>query len=147
MGQSCGGLQATAAARDPRVSVLGVWNSGLFPDAGLTRTIAAAEAPKSLLAQLRVASIYVTGDASDQAFANADDDFARVAGPTLRLWRERTGHGGTYGEPDGGAFGKVAVAFLKWRLRGDRAAAGQFAGPDCGLCRQPEWHLRSRNID
>jgi dienelactone hydrolase len=147
MGQSCGGLQATAAARDPRVSVLGVWNSGLFTDAQRVLDIAAADAPKSMLPTLRVASIYVTGDSSDQAFKNADDDFERIAGPSLRLWREQTAHKGTYREPNGGAFGPVAVAFLKWRLQGDQQAARMFMGPDCELCKKPEWHLRKKNID
>lgn len=147
MGQSCGGLQASAAARDPRVSALGVWNSGLFPDAEVARKMAAADAPKSLLPTLKIASIYVTGDTSDQAYPNADDDFARIGGPSLRLWREGGGHGGTYGDANGGAYAPVAVAFLKWRLQGDRQAARQFTGPDCGLCKQPAWHLRSKNID
>lgn len=147
MGQSCGGLQATAAARDPRVSALGVWNSGLFPDAEVARKMAAADAPKSLLPTLKLASIYVTGDASDQAFPNADDDFAHIGGPSLRLWREGGGHGGTYGDANGGAYAPVAVAFLKWRLQGDRQAARLFTGPDCGLCTQPAWHLRSKHID
>ncbi len=147
MGYSCGGLQATDAARDPRVSVLGIWNSGLFPDPQLARNMAAADAPKSLLPTLRVASIYVTGNATDQAFPNAEDDFERVTGPSVRLWHERSGHGGTYYDADGGAYAKVATAFLKWRLNGDREAAKQFTGPDCGLCRQSEWHLRTRNLD
>jgi dienelactone hydrolase len=147
MGQSCGGLQATAAARDPRVSLLGVWNSGLFQDAQRVLDIAAADAPKSLLPTLRVASIYVTGDQSDQAFKNAEDDFERITGPSLRLWREQTGHTGTYREPNGGDFAPVAVAFLKWRLQGDAEAARMFEGADCGLCKRPNWHIRKKHID
>jgi predicted exporter len=89
MGQSCGGLQAIDAARDPRVSVPGVWNSGLFPDAQKVRIVAAAEAPKSLLPTLQVSAIYVTGAPGDQAFSNSEDDFARLGAiPALRLWRE-----------------------------------------------------------
>lgn len=147
MGQSCGGLQASAAARDPRVTVLGVWNSGLFTDAQRVMDIAAADAPKTMLPGLRIPSIYVTGDQSDQAFKNAEDDFARVGGPSIRLWREQTGHKGTYREPNGGAFSPVAVAFLKWRLQDDQQAARMFIGPDCTLCKQPEWHLRTKNMN
>jgi dienelactone hydrolase len=147
MGQSCGGLQATAAARDPRVSVLGVWNSGLFTDAQRIKDIADADVSKEALPSLKVASIYVTGDSSDQAFKNAEDDFARIAGPSVRLWRDKTPHAGTYREPNGGAFGPVGVAFLKWRLLGDKEAARMFTGADCTLCKQPEWHVRTKNIE
>lgn len=148
MGQSCGGLQASAAARDPRVSVLGIWNSGLFDDAQHIRDIADADVSKDALPSLKVASIYVTGDAAhDQAYKNAETDFARISGPSVRIWRENTPHAGTYREPNGGAFGPVAVAFLKWRMFGDQQAAHMFTGPDCELCKKPEWHLRTKNID
>ncbi|WP_395399586.1 hypothetical protein ACHMW6_20995 [Pseudoduganella sp. UC29_106] len=148
MGQSCGGLQAIDAAHDPRATVLGVWNSGLFTDAQHVRDIAAANGPKSSIKTLRTPAIWVTGDSSDQAFKNADDDFERVDGlPAVRLWREKTPHAGTYREPNGGAFGPVAVAWLRWQLKGDPQAAKMFTGPDCGLCKQPEWHIRKKNID
>lgn len=148
MGQSCGGLQAIVAAHDPRVSALGVWNSGLFSKDGLALRIAAADAPKSILKTLKVPVIYVTGEPSDVAYNNADDDFSRIEGvPALRVWREKTGHTGTYREPNGGAFGKVAVAWLQWQLKGEKGAAKMFLGPDCGLCRMPEWHVRKKNLD
>ncbi|MDP3670437.1 MAG: alpha/beta hydrolase [Telluria sp.] len=148
MGQSCGGLQAIAAAHDRRVSALGVWNSGLFANDQRTWDIAAANATKAGLHELRVPVIYVTGEPSDVAFQNADDDFARIEHlPVLRLWREKTGHGGTYREPNGGAFGTVAVAWLKWQLKGDSEAARMFLGAGCGLCGQPEWHIKKKNLD
>jgi dienelactone hydrolase len=148
MGQSCGGLQAIDAAHDKRATVLGVWNSGLFQDAQRVMDIAAANGPKSSIKTLHTPAIYVTGDASDQAFKNADDDFDRIEGlPALRIWREKTPHAGTYREPNGGAFGPVAVAWLRWQLKGDQRAAKMFVGPDCGLCKQPEWHIRKKNID
>jgi dienelactone hydrolase len=148
MGQSCGGLQAIDAAHDPRVTALGVWNSGLFPNDQQAWNIAAANAPKSVLKTLRVPAIYVTGEPSDVAYKNADDDFDRIEGlPVLRLWREKTGHTATYREPNGGAFGPVAVAWLQWQLKGDKAASHMFLGADCGLCGKPEWHVRKKNLD
>src|SRR5207244_170997 len=43
MGQSCGGLQATVAAADPRVKTAIIWNSGVFPDgAPVGRSISGA---------------------------------------------------------------------------------------------------------
>ena len=146
MGPSCGGLQAIDAAHDPRVTTLGVWNSGAFGEDGKSWVMAGARADKTELAGIRVPAIYVTGEPSDVAYPNADDDFARLDVPVFRAWRERTGHHGTYREPNGGAFGQVAVAWLRWQLRDDREAARQFVGPDCGLCTRPEWHVKSKGL-
>ncbi|TRZ66530.1 MAG: alpha/beta hydrolase [Rhodocyclaceae bacterium] len=148
MGMSCGGLQAIDAAHDPRVKTLGVWNSGAYPSDHRAMEIAAARATKASVMTLQLPTIYVTGDPSDVAFANAEDDFTRIAGvPLFRAWREKTGHSGTYRESNGGEFATVAVTWLLWQLKGDRTAARMFTGPDCGLCRQPEWHVRRKNID
>lgn len=148
MGQSCGGLQAIDAARDRRVRTLGVWNSGLFSDPARAPAIADAQVTKADLARLHTSVLYVTGDRSDQAFANADDDFDRIDHlSAVRAWREGTGHAGTYREAHGGAFGQVAVAWLDWQLRGDTQAARQFHGPGCGLCTRPGWHLRHKRLD
>ena len=148
MGQSCGGLQAIDAAHDPRVTTLGVWNSGTFDVATRAWDIAAAHASREDVKTLRVPVIYVTGEPSDVAYPNADADFALIDGiPAFRAWREKTGHPGTYREPNGGAFGTVAVAWLKWRLQGDSAAAKMVVGTKCGLCTRSEWHVRKKNIE
>ena len=148
MGQSCGGVQAIAAAFDPRVKTLGVWNSGLFDNPRRPFEIAAAPVTKEHLKLLRLPAIYITGEPSEVAYKNADDDFARLEGaPVFRAWREKTGHGGTYREPDGGAFGKVAVDWLQWQLKGDTEAAKTFAGTGCRLCSDPSWHVKRKHID
>jgi dienelactone hydrolase len=147
MGQSCGGIQAIDAAHDPRVTTLGVWNSGAFPIDGMAWTIAAANADKATLASLHGSAIYISGEPSDVAFKNADDDYARIETiPIFRGWREQTGHSGTYREPNGGEFGVVAVAWLQFQLKGDQEAAKMFVGPDCGLCKKPNWHVQSKNL-
>lgn len=149
MGQSCGGLQAIdIAIRDPRVKTLGVWNSGLFANAERAAEIAAAYVTKDDLKRLRASAIYVTGEPSDVAFNNAKDDVSRIEGtPVFYAWRERTGHGGTYREPGGSAFGRVAVAWLRWQLKDDPGAARMFTGADCGLCTQADWHVQKKRIN
>lgn len=147
MGQSCGGVQAIDAAHDPRVTTLGVWNSGAFPKDGQAWKIAAANADKAVLKTLHTSAIYISGEPSDVAFKNADDDYERIDGlPVFRGWREQTGHPGTYREPNGGEFGTVAVAWLQYQLKGDKEAAKMFVGPDCGLCKKPNWHVKSKNL-
>lgn len=147
MGQSCGGVQAIDAAHDPRVTTLGVWNSGAFPVDGRGWAIAAANADKAVLKTLHGSAIYISGEPSDVAFNNANDDFLRIEGmPIFRGWREQTGHPGTYREPNGGEFGVVATAWLQWQLKGDKQAATMFVGADCTLCKKPNWHVASKNL-
>jgi dienelactone hydrolase len=148
MGQSCGGVQAIAAALDRRVKTLGVWNSGLFSDDTRPLAIAGAAVTKASLKSLHTSALYVTGEPSEVAFKNADDDVDRIDGvPVVRAWLEGTGHSGTYRERDGGAYAAVAVAWLQWQLRADVRAAAMFQGADCYLCRNPRWHVRRKKID
>lgn len=147
MGQSCGGVQAIAAARDRRVRTLGVWNSGLFSDDTRPLAIAGADVTKASLKTLHTSAIYVTGEPSEVAFRNADDDVDRLEVPVFRAWLEGTGHSGTYRERNGGDYAPVAVAWLNWQLRGDLRAAATFTGADCYLCRNPRWHVRKKRID
>lgn len=139
MGMSCGGLQAIAAAADPRVRTLVVWNSGTFPNG--TRPLAGTgEASKASLAALHMPVAYISGDESDIAFENANADYAAInTVPIVRAWKKGVGHNGTYREPAGGAFTAVAIAWLDWQLRGDEYAGAMFIGDACSLCRDDDW--------
>ena len=55
-------------------------------------------------------------------------------------------HSGTYGERNGGEFSGIAVAWLNWQLKGDTRARLMFVGHDCGLCVNPHWVVRSKNL-
>jgi len=146
MGQSCGGVQAIEAARDPRVKTAMIWNSGLFPEPsamGGGRTM-----DKRDLAKLHGPAAYISGDATDIAFVNANDDFKRISAiPVLRAYERGVTHGGTYSEPNGGEFAGVAVAWLLWQLRGDAHAGRLFTGAQCGLCVNPRWVAEKKHID
>jgi hypothetical protein len=145
MGMSCGGLQAIDAAHDPRVTTLGVWNSGVIANGPDPRVFAGANATKESLQTLRVPAIYVSGDASDIAFPNAEDDFARLPASAVltRLAREDRPRRDLSSRTDG-AFGRVAVAWLQWQLQSDRAAA-MFVGANCG-CAAPGWHVSKSRL-
>jgi dienelactone hydrolase len=147
MGQSCGGLQALDAAHDPRVKTLAVLNSGIFPEAGRSWQMAAANVDKADLKTLHGSVLYLTGDPTDVAFPQAEDDFAQINHiPVFRAWRDKTPHAGTYRENNGGAFGEVVVAWLDWQVKGDQAASRLFMGADCGLCKRPEWHVQGKGF-
>ncbi|SCF26639.1 Cellulose binding domain-containing protein [Micromonospora matsumotoense] len=134
-GFSCGGLEAYAVSNDPRVTTTGIFSSGLLNDADdyqlrrLTKPIA-----------------YFVGGPSDIAYPNAIDDWGKLpAGLPAFMGNLNVGHGGTYDQPNGGEFGRVAVLYLKWRLKGDTTAGSNFVGANCGLCRS-QWTVQQKNL-
>lgn len=143
MGQSCGGVQALEVSGDPRVTTTVIWNSGM-PIGGTDMT--GRRLGKEVLERLHAPIAYFVGDARDQARPNAMDDFERLTLPVFFGSEEGVPHGGTYREANGGEFGGVAVAWLNWRLKGDVRAAKMFVGPDCGLCVNPRWTVRRKNL-
>ena len=69
------------------------------------------------------------------AYPNGMDDFQRINHvPAFVGNLEGIGHGGTYSQPHGGDFAKVATAWCQWQLKGDQEAKKMFIGDDCGLC-------------
>jgi dienelactone hydrolase len=140
MGMSCGGLMSYGASSDPRVATVGIWNSGLFED----------ERNAAIYAGIHGSVIIVTGGETDVAYANGKRDFevmpARV--PVFYGVHPAVGHGGTYNQDNGGPFGVVAVAWLKWQLLGDTSAAGRgyFAGENCGICKDGAWRIGARSL-
>ncbi len=146
MGQSCGGLQAISAAADRRVKTAIVWNSGTFPD-GTRPLSGTGDANKASLRRLHVPVAWISGDASDIAFNNANADFEAATGfPALRAWKAGIGHSLHWREPMGGVFTPVGIAWLDWQLKGSREAAALFTGSNCGLCAQPGWTVKRKGI-
>jgi hypothetical protein len=139
MGMSCGGLMSYGASADPRIATVGIWNSGMFD-------------PKDqkIIDGIHSSVIIITGGDSDIAHDNGKKDYEvmppRV--PTFYGVYPSVGHGGTYNQDNGGPFGQVAVAWLKWQLRGDTSAKGRgyFVGDKCTLCTDSSWQVQSRSL-
>jgi hypothetical protein len=148
MGHSCGGIQALAVGEDARIKLIGNWSGGLFvtPPNGAAGIV--ENVPKEQLDKLHSPVFYISGDSSDIAFANSNDDFKRITKvPAFRAWKDGVGHGGTYTQPNGGEFGKVAVALLEWQFKGDQEAGKMFQGANCGLCQDSKWHVEKKGIN
>jgi dienelactone hydrolase len=135
-GHSCGGLQAISVAADPRVKTAMIFASGVYNRPGGRSRI---EVGKEALNLLHAPIAYFTGGPDDIAHANAADDAERIKHVPVFFGWSPVGHGGTFAQPDGGDWARVAVAWLNWQLRGDSAAADVFRGEDCGLCRDTHW--------
>ena len=129
---------AYGASADPRIATVGIWNSGLLrPD-------------EKIFAGLDSSVIIVTGGERDIASANGKRDFETMPSrvPVFYASYPSVGHGGTYNEDNGGAFGVAAVAWLKWQLINDTSARGKgyFVGPRCCLCANSQWRPDSRSL-
>ena len=145
MGQSCGGAQAIEASVDPRVRTTVIWNSGLFREP--TSMAGGKPLSKSDLNSLHVPTAYISGDAEDIAYVNANEDFDYIKKlPLFRAYERGVLHSGTYGDRNGGEFAGVAIAWLNWQLKADARARLMFVGVDCGLCVNPRWVVRSKNL-
>jgi hypothetical protein len=102
---------------------------------------------KDILQKLHSPVIYINGGEKDIAYANGMDDFAKIDKVPVAIANLDVGHGGTYSQPNGGEFGKVAVSWLQWMLKGDEQAAKMFRGASCGLCKDTPWKFEKKKME
>ncbi len=147
-GYSCGGIQALAVAADPRIKTMVLQNTGIFNDAPPAGAMSSEmNLGKDALKKIHTPTIYILGGDTDIAYKNGMDDFKRIDQvPVAVANLQGVGHGGSYNKPNGGAAAQTAVHWLDWTLRGDKQAAQEFLGKDCGLCRDSKWTFDSKGL-
>lgn len=140
MGHSCGGLQALAAGADPRITTVIAFASGVYNrgEGGLSRVAIA----KGDLRRLHTPVAYILGGPGDIAYPNGMDDVARITHVPVFAGNLPVGHGGTFQVANGGDWARVAVAWLDWQLKHDRAAGTWFVGEQCRLCTTYGWTVQ-----
>lgn len=143
-GMSCGGLQTLEVAPDPRITTAIVCNSGIIGNGGGMPGMPALT--KDHLAKLHTPTLYMLGGESDIAYKNGMDDFSRINHVPVFVANMDVGHGGTYSQPHGGEFAKVATDWFKWQLKGDKEAAKMFSGNPCGLSKSTVWKVEKKNL-
>ena len=138
-GMSCGGLQALHMMGDERIKTILVMNSGFFNG---------GEDKASLNTMKQRSVIWILGGTTDIAWENGLDDFKQMSGtmPAFLCSLDGIGHGGTYMQPYGGDYAKVATAWLKWWLKGDEEAAKMFTGEEPGVSKMQDWMFLRKNI-
>lgn len=144
-GMSCGGLQTLEVAPDMRISTVMICNSGILNEPG--RGMAGMpKLTKDQLEKLHTPIIYILGGEKDIAYKNGMDDVSRINRLPVFAANLNVGHGGTYSQPHGGEFAKVATAWFEWQLRDDPQAAAMFEGDPCGVAKMPGWQVEKKNI-
>ncbi|MBU6164922.1 MAG: alpha/beta hydrolase [Alphaproteobacteria bacterium] len=143
MGQSCGGVQTLRVAGDPRISTIMVWNSGVGMIPGNPAN------PAAVLDSIHTPVAFIHGDRNNDVAFYASEANARALArvPVFQAWQDGMTHLGTYGQANGGFYGKIAVAWLDWQLKGNGKAGRMFTGPDCALCTDSSWHVFKARID
>ena len=137
-GHSCGGAQAIANCANTRVKTLLIMNAGM---GGMSMGGASPQTLNSLHCPL----IYMTGGPDDVAYENAKTDFGKVKVKVAWADLSNAGHGGTYGATNGGEFGRIAIKWMDWQLKGMKQNARIFLQPDLsGFSRN--WSINTRNF-
>lgn len=135
-GHSCGGLQSIKYAANPRIKTAMIFDSGVYNvPGGMSRV----KVSKFDLHAIHGPIAYITGGATDQAHPNAMDDASRIKHVPVFLGWLPVGHGGTFSQPNGGDWAKIAVNWLDWQLKGAAEAGKWFQGDDCGYCTDANW--------
>lgn len=135
-GHSCGGLQSIKYAADPRIKTAMIFDSGVYNvPGGMSRV----KVSKFDLHAIHSPIAYITGGPSDQAHPNALDDASRIKHVPVFLGWLPVGHGGTFAQPNGGDWAKIAVNWLDWQLKGETEAGKWFQGKACGYCTEGNW--------
>jgi dienelactone hydrolase len=145
IGQSCGGPQAFRAAKDPRITTVVALNSS-FPTEAAPGTVGGAE-DGWIAEKLAIPAAMFTGGPADSGFSGAEQCYKALSStlPVLKASLNTVGHTGAYPMPDL-RWSSAVLAWLDWQLKGDRQTVGMFAGPDCTLCKDPDWWIDTRNI-
>ena len=151
VGQSCGGLEALAAAKDPRVGSTVSLNIGFYADpdpvGGLGR---------DLLGRLHSPVLFIYGGPTDAAGHNAPDNYALVDVPAALATNAAGGHARLFygipiGRPDDGTITLVEqtvtilVQWLDFTLNGRRTARNYLLEP-AGLRSVPGWTIQTKNL-
>ena len=101
---------------------------------------------KKHLKKIHTPTLYLLGGPSDIAYKNGMDDFSQINHVPVFVGNMDVGHRGTYHEPYGGEFARVAAAWYKWQLKNDNEAGKLFTGNPCGLSQANGWTVQKKNI-
>lgn len=137
-GHSCGGAQVLANAADHRLKTCLIMNAGMGD-------IEMAGASRESLPKVHTPILYVTGGPDDVAYHNARLDFQRLNHvPVALADHPVSGHGGTYGQQNGGDYARLVVDWLDWQLKGNNDKAETFIGGDAKG--YDEWTIQAKNF-
>ncbi len=139
-GFSCGGLMSEGAgsSNDPVLTTFMLNSSGM------------TSPNQSVIDAFQTPGLFLMGGPSDIAYENGKRDYEAIksgAIPAMFVSID-VGHGGTYGQDNGGSFAEVNLAWLNWWLKGDMGETGKgyLVGSTCRICSNSAWEVDSKNL-
>ena len=137
-GHSCGGAQVLANASDPRLKTYIILNAGMGE-------MTMADASKESLKNLHGPILYLVGGTTDVAWKNAQMDYDAISDvPVVLADNTKSGHGGTYGQPNGGVNARMVRSWLDWQLKGNEDLKKIFVDGD--LTGYDDWTIKHKNF-
>lgn len=140
MGHSMGSLSSFVNGGDPRVTTTIHWSGGLVGNPTGTN--------EDALQKLHAPAAFLCGGADTQAGPACANDFrdAPKSLPVFYGTLAGVSHLGVFGDRNGGEYGRMGVAWLRWKLAGDDSMRDYFVGASCKACTRP-WTGMSRNLE
>ena len=137
-GHSCGGAQVLANAADARLKTYLILNAGMGK-------MTMADANAKSLKKLHGPILYLVGGTTDVAWTNAQQDYKAIKKvPVVLADNTKSGHGGTYEQPAGGANSRMVRSWLDWQLKGKKEHEKLFVGGD--LTGYDDWTIEHKNF-
>ncbi len=104
-----------------------------------------ADANAKSLKGLHAPILYLVGGTSDVAWQNAQMDYQNIKkNPVVLADNTKSGHGGTYEQPNGGANARMVRAWLDWQLKDKAEHEKLFIGGD--LTGYDDWTIKNKNF-
>jgi hypothetical protein len=138
-GHSMGSVSTFGNVKDTRIK------TSIHMAGGLTGNPEGVD--ESWLKDLHAPAAFLCGSA-DSGLTRARNDFA-AADPKVPLFLgilAGVGHTDEFSQTNGGRWGRIVIAWLRWQLAGDESFARSFTGPDCEFCKG-DWTAMKHAID
>jgi pimeloyl-ACP methyl ester carboxylesterase len=138
-GHSLGSVASFGNVADPRIT------TSVHMAGGVTGNPGGVD--NALIGKLRVPTLFLCGSADTNGLGRVRDDFA-AAPPAVPLFfgiLDGVGHTDEFSAENGGRWGRIVAAWLRWRLADDQASAMLFAGDDCEFC-TGDWTVMKRAL-
>jgi hypothetical protein len=139
-GHSLGSVSSFGNVKDPRIK------TSIHMAGGITGNPEGVDA--SWLQDLHAPAAFLCGDRDTNGLPRVRNDFAAIpAGvPVFFGLLAGVGHTDEFSQPNGGRWGRIVVAWLRWQLADDQTFAPSFSGADCEFCKG-DWTAMRQAID
>jgi pimeloyl-ACP methyl ester carboxylesterase len=138
-GHSLGSVASFGNVADPRIT------TSVHMAGGVTNNPGGVD--NALIKTLRVPTLFLCGSADSNGLGRVRSDFT-AAPPNVPLFfgtLAGVGHTDEFSGMNGGRWGRIVAAWLRWRLAGDDRAGALFMGDSCEFCKG-DWTAMKRNL-